>query len=717
MFCCVCSLPPKCLQRVHNQHKSNATVSAAHVNTQFHEQFCPFSEDGFFPNPYDCTKFYRCVGGRRYDFDCGPGTHWNPQLTTCDWPNSAGCQVSKASREPESNGYEPSFPREPESHQPEQASNEMYDAGNEYAQQIPPLSNDRYRLPVHPDRGHHERKQQQRPHRQPEVSNAYVYPTRYTNTNRKYPQAMPEQQQRETLYEEEGGNLIQEEDETPEPYNPVPVKPPSKIRQYPTKTVVKQTPPPPTSKPRKAKAKTQNPETSEDDESYVIYARDNGERKKASSNKGKPAKLQVSSQGSSSKNQVKKSEKSKKGNPFPNSKYLSPSAALKQMSSCEATKQKKGSKPAKACVTNSNYDWLSIADAQPESKPAKTIKFKPTWLNQNEQMQNDDANQELMDQIQASCDEYCRKLIQTNDTNTGFISCVAYSFSSSTCQLYGQLELDPDWVQALANNSDPSLPRGLQRKPGTKTQLNVPRKQLVLQSWIVTNEQEPEELNDLLKDDQTENEDEPIYKQVKKPKSKLTLVDCFKECLKQKDDCKQFAYIASSNKCFLSPQIPAAKSKQIFNSDVTTGYALDDVLKQVDDKQEAAKLKKSRHFYEETDPQILDLVQDLIMQHEGDFSGKKRKYFEPMEIMSNITDTQVCQDKCHETWKKKKDDAEVGFKENEDDENGHSDEDDHDDEPSSDGKARCKFVAVQEDLDANNQNATNKVSTIKRLQC
>jgi len=48
------------------------------------------TEEGFFPDPGDCTRFYRCVNVdgefRRLDFSCGPGTVFDPELTTCNHP-------------------------------------------------------------------------------------------------------------------------------------------------------------------------------------------------------------------------------------------------------------------------------------------------------------------------------------------------------------------------------------------------------------------------------------------------------------------------------------------------------------------------------------------------------------------------------------------------------------------------------------------------------
>ncbi|MBD2603615.1 chitin binding domain-containing protein [Scytonema hofmannii FACHB-248] len=46
--------------------------------------------EGFFPNPEDCSRFYRCVDFdgefTKFDFDCGPGTVFDPELTTCNHP-------------------------------------------------------------------------------------------------------------------------------------------------------------------------------------------------------------------------------------------------------------------------------------------------------------------------------------------------------------------------------------------------------------------------------------------------------------------------------------------------------------------------------------------------------------------------------------------------------------------------------------------------------
>ncbi|CAG9786148.1 unnamed protein product [Diatraea saccharalis] len=47
------------------------------------------TSEGFYGNQYDCTKFYRCVDNGqgsliRYDFACGEGTAWDPNIGTCN---------------------------------------------------------------------------------------------------------------------------------------------------------------------------------------------------------------------------------------------------------------------------------------------------------------------------------------------------------------------------------------------------------------------------------------------------------------------------------------------------------------------------------------------------------------------------------------------------------------------------------------------------------
>jgi len=49
------------------------------------------SEQGFFRDEKDCTKFYRCVGEsddgadlKRYEFECPPGTIFDDRISSCN---------------------------------------------------------------------------------------------------------------------------------------------------------------------------------------------------------------------------------------------------------------------------------------------------------------------------------------------------------------------------------------------------------------------------------------------------------------------------------------------------------------------------------------------------------------------------------------------------------------------------------------------------------
>ncbi|XP_074098124.1 uncharacterized protein LOC141526887 [Cotesia typhae] len=61
-------------------------------------------DEGFFSNPSDCRKFFRCVKGDngliKYDFDCAPGTAWEQSLLTCNYIHlvaSCGSETNQVS--------------------------------------------------------------------------------------------------------------------------------------------------------------------------------------------------------------------------------------------------------------------------------------------------------------------------------------------------------------------------------------------------------------------------------------------------------------------------------------------------------------------------------------------------------------------------------------------------------------------------------------------
>lgn len=65
--------------------------------------------EGFYGNPYDCKKFYRCVddgrgGYTKYDFNCGDGTVWNQEILACDHESDDTSCLNSESRPTEASG-------------------------------------------------------------------------------------------------------------------------------------------------------------------------------------------------------------------------------------------------------------------------------------------------------------------------------------------------------------------------------------------------------------------------------------------------------------------------------------------------------------------------------------------------------------------------------------------------------------------------------------
>ncbi|KZS21294.1 putative Chitin deacetylase 5 [Daphnia magna] len=51
---------------------------------------CP-EEFGYYPAPYDCTRYYVCVFGGALLESCTGGLVYSHELQTCDWPRNVGC--------------------------------------------------------------------------------------------------------------------------------------------------------------------------------------------------------------------------------------------------------------------------------------------------------------------------------------------------------------------------------------------------------------------------------------------------------------------------------------------------------------------------------------------------------------------------------------------------------------------------------------------------
>uniref|UniRef100_A0A182R2K1 Uncharacterized protein n=1 Tax=Anopheles funestus TaxID=62324 RepID=A0A182R2K1_ANOFN len=49
------------------------------------------TSDGFFRDPYDCNKFYRCYQGTKYFFSCPTELYFDENIPGCDWPYNVKC--------------------------------------------------------------------------------------------------------------------------------------------------------------------------------------------------------------------------------------------------------------------------------------------------------------------------------------------------------------------------------------------------------------------------------------------------------------------------------------------------------------------------------------------------------------------------------------------------------------------------------------------------
>ena len=52
---------------------------------------CEDRPDGYYANPSDCSKYYRCVVGNKYAFKCPAGLKFNDKIDVCDWPENVKC--------------------------------------------------------------------------------------------------------------------------------------------------------------------------------------------------------------------------------------------------------------------------------------------------------------------------------------------------------------------------------------------------------------------------------------------------------------------------------------------------------------------------------------------------------------------------------------------------------------------------------------------------
>ncbi|XP_075216413.1 uncharacterized protein LOC142321844 isoform X2 [Lycorma delicatula] len=70
---------------------------------------CPSEFSGLLPHPEFCEKFLNCDHGRTFIQNCGPGTLFNPAISTCDWPSAVDCTQSGFSGDHNKNDNEGSY--------------------------------------------------------------------------------------------------------------------------------------------------------------------------------------------------------------------------------------------------------------------------------------------------------------------------------------------------------------------------------------------------------------------------------------------------------------------------------------------------------------------------------------------------------------------------------------------------------------------------------
>ncbi|KAF6200259.1 hypothetical protein GE061_006562 [Apolygus lucorum] len=84
--------PPADSKKPPADSKKPPADSKLPINTLQPENKC--TAEGFFGIKNKCFNFFRCVGSgpgyAKYEFQCGPGTVWDPKINTCNHASAAG---------------------------------------------------------------------------------------------------------------------------------------------------------------------------------------------------------------------------------------------------------------------------------------------------------------------------------------------------------------------------------------------------------------------------------------------------------------------------------------------------------------------------------------------------------------------------------------------------------------------------------------------------
>ena len=65
---------------------------------------CSNKPDGFYASPYACDRYFGCLGGETFEFQCSPPFHFNPDQQVCDLPELVNCDLGCSGKE---NGFYP----------------------------------------------------------------------------------------------------------------------------------------------------------------------------------------------------------------------------------------------------------------------------------------------------------------------------------------------------------------------------------------------------------------------------------------------------------------------------------------------------------------------------------------------------------------------------------------------------------------------------------
>ena len=75
----------------YNSLMPNSAQSIAALKELYGSIECPIDVTGFFPNPYDCTAYHFCNGGKDQVILCEPGLYYRQDKQVCDWQQNSKC--------------------------------------------------------------------------------------------------------------------------------------------------------------------------------------------------------------------------------------------------------------------------------------------------------------------------------------------------------------------------------------------------------------------------------------------------------------------------------------------------------------------------------------------------------------------------------------------------------------------------------------------------